>query len=352
MHLRRCNPRGFVLHFKLAFEGKNIMSAKTIGLLVSVAVLALAACAKNTETAVAAEDGEAVAEAPAAAPVIEVNEGEPIDGDVTLTVPATVMAGAEIDLSFTGPANRGDYIDIVPRGSTQTSGELNYIYIPAAAKGEKLRALTAPGDYDVRYVLELAGSRIIKAVQPLTVTAASASLTAPSAASGAEPLSIEWTGPGNPGDYIDVVPAGYATTSGEIAYAYTASGNPVKFSAPGAAGAYEIRYVIEGPGGRKVLTSSPLAVTLPVANLTAPETARKNAKLIVEYEGPMRSGDYIDLVKKGYVATSGELSYFYADGKSANELEMPAEAGAYEIRYVMEAPGGRIILDRQSIEVR
>jgi Ca-activated chloride channel homolog len=215
-----------------------------------------------------------------------------------------------------------------------------------------LRAVTAPGDYDVRYVLELAGSRIIKAVQPLTITAASASLAAPLAASGAEPLSIEWTGPGNPGDYIDVVPAGYATTSGEIAYAYTASGNPVKFSAPGAAGAYEIRYVIEGPGGRKVLTSSPLAVTLPVANLTAPETARKNAKLIVEYEGPMRSGDYIDLVKKGFVATSGELSYFYADGKSANELEMPAEAGAYEIRYVMEAPGGRIILDRQAIEVR
>jgi hypothetical protein len=105
-----------VLHFRLAFEGKKIMSAKTIGLLVSVAVLALAACAKKTETAVAAEDGEAVAEAPAAAPAIEVNEGEPIDGDVTLTVPATVMAGAEIDLSFTGPANRGDYIDIVPRG--------------------------------------------------------------------------------------------------------------------------------------------------------------------------------------------------------------------------------------------
>ena len=72
---------------------------------------------------------------------------------------------------------------------------------------------------------------------------------APSAASGAEPLSIEWTGPGNPGDYIDVVPAGFAATSGEIAYAYTASGNAVKFSAPGAAGAYEVRYVIEGPGG-------------------------------------------------------------------------------------------------------
>ena len=330
------------------------MSAKTIGLLASVALLALTACAKKAETPVAGadQDGEAVAEAPAAAAVIEVNEGEPIDADVTLTVPVTVMAGAEIDLSFTGPANRGDYIDIVPRGYSQTSGELNYIYIPAAAKGEKLRALTAPGDYDVRYVLELAGTRIIKAVQPLTITAASASLTAPSAASGAEPLSIEWTGPGNPGDYIDVVPAGYAATSGEIAYAYAASGNPAKFSAPGAAGAYEIRYVIEGPGGRKVLASSPLTITLPVANLTTPETARKNAKLIVEYEGPMRAGDYIDLVKKGYVATSGELSYFYADGEFANELEMPAEAGEYEIRYVMEAPGGRIILDRKAIEVR
>jgi Ca-activated chloride channel homolog len=163
---------------------------------------------------------------------------------------------------------------------------------------------------------------------------------------------VAWTGPAGHGDYIDVVPEGQTEPSGEIAYAYTSSGNPAEFSAPGAAGDYQIRYVLEGAGGRKVLASSPLTVSPAVAELTAPETAEKGARVIVEYVGPQRAGDYIDLVRKGYVAVSGELSYFYADGKSANELKMPAEAGEYDIRYVMEAPGGRSILARRTIRVR
>lgn len=57
-------------------------------------------------------------------------------------------------------------------------------------------------------------------------------------------------------------------------------------------------------------------------------------------------------MKKGYLATSGELTYFYADGKAANELKMPSEAGDYDIRYVMEAPGGRIVLTKRTIRVK
>jgi Ca-activated chloride channel family protein len=336
------------------------MSVKRIWLAASLAALTLAACGKKVEAADA--KATASATAPAAAPAagaaaeasatVKVNEGEPVDGDVTLTVPATAGAGAEIELRFTGPANSKDYIDLVPRGFTQTSGELGYVYIPAAAKGEKLRVPTAPGDYDVRYVLDLKGVRKVKAIQPLSITAATATLKLPASVTSAEPLSVEWTGPAGKGDYIDVVPKEYAATSGEIAYAYTSGGNPAKFSAPGAAGDYQVRYVLEGPGGRKVLASVPLNVAPAAAKLTAPDTADKGKVLVVEYEGPKRAGDYVDLVKKGYIATSGELSYFYADGKAANELKMPAEAGDYDIRYVMEAPGGRVVLAKRAIHVK
>jgi Ca-activated chloride channel family protein len=333
------------------------MSAKWMWLAVSVTVLALSACGEKVETA----DGEATASAaasaasPAAAEAsapVKINEGEPVDGDVTLTVPVTAGAGAEIALQFSGPANVQDYIDIVPRGYTQTSGELGYVYIPAAARGDKLRVPTTPGDYDVRYVLDLKGVRKVKAIQPLSITDATATLKLPASVTSAEPLSVEWTGPDGTGDYIDVVPKGYAATSGEITYAYTSSGNPAKFSAPGPAGDYQIRYLLEGLGGRKVLASVPLIVTPATAKLTTPDSADAGKALVVEYEGPKRAGDYVDLVKKGYIATSGELTYFYADGKAANELKMPSEAGDYDIRYVMEAPGGRIVLTKRTIRVK
>jgi Ca-activated chloride channel family protein len=74
--------------------------------------------------------------------------------------------------------------------------------------------------------------------------------------------------------------------------------------------------------------------------------------VIVEWNGPKRDGDYVDLVKKGYMPTSGELSYFYANGKAANELKMPSEAGDYDIRYVMEAPKDRMVLTKRTITVR
>jgi Ca-activated chloride channel family protein len=326
------------------------MAAQHILLTASIAVLALAACGKKAEPVdTAAPPGPAAAEA--GAPVL-VNEGEPVDGDVTLTVPATAAAGSEFAPVFTGPANAGDYIDIVPRGSTNTSGELAYIYIRAAASGQKLRAVTQPGEYDVRYVMDIKGERKIKAVQPLTITPVTATLTLPATASGGEPLSIEWSGPGGQGDYIDIVPAGFEAISGEIAYAYTSSGNPAKFSSPGAAGEYQIRYVLEGPGGRQVLASSPLTVSAATATLTAPDSADKGETVIVAYEGPKRSGDYVDLVKKDFVATSGELTYFYANGTAPNSLKLPAEPGTYDIRYVMEAPDGRVVLAKHSIEVK
>lgn len=329
------------------------MSMKRIGLAAAIAALALGACGKKAETIAPSAPGvEAPAEAPATAPAVTVNEGEPVDGDVTLTLPATAAAGSEIAPIFTGPANATDYIDIVPKGYTKTSGELAYIYIAQAATGGKLRVLTTPGDYEVRYVLDLKGERIVKAVQPLTITAATASLTAPASATGAEPLTVTWTGPAGEGDYLDIVPKGFTKTSGELDFAYTSGGSPAAITAPGSPGEYEIRYVLEGPGGRKVLASSPLTVTAATASLTAPDTASKGESVVVVYEGPKRDGDYVDLVKAGYIATSGELSYFYANGTAANELTLPAEAGAYEIRYVMEAPGGRIVLAKRPITVR
>jgi Ca-activated chloride channel family protein len=324
--------------------------------------LALSGCTrKDAAPAIPAGDSTtpAAQDAPAgqpssAAPLTgqTLNTGAPIDGDATVTAPSVVGAGAPIEAGWTGPGNRGDYIDLVPRGLTATSGEIAYAYTRDAVPVAKLRAPTAPGEYDVRYVLQLASARTVKATAPVTVTAAAASLTVPPKAEGGEPLTIAWTGPAGAGDYIDIVPASHTETSGEITYAYTRDGNPSKLTAPGKPGAYQIRYLLEGPGGRKVLVSSPLVVAQAAATLKAPDTAPKGSKVKVDWTGPKRRGDYVDLVKKGHTPTSGELSYFYTDRDSSRELTTPAEAGDYEIRYVLEAPGGRQVLARRALRVQ
>jgi Ca-activated chloride channel family protein len=321
------------------------------GLLAGCALtVILAGCSKKE--AAPATPAAAEATASTSVPGQSLNTGTPVDGDATVKAPATVGAGAAFEAGWTGPGNTGDYIDLVPRGSTATSGEITYAYAKDAIPVARLRAPTTPGEYDVRYVLQLASERKIKATAPLSVTAATASLTAPSQAEGGEPLTIAWQGPAGEGDYIDIVPADYAVTSGEITYAYTRDGNPAKVTAPGKPGSYQLRYLLEGPTGRKVLASAPLAVTQPVATLKAPESVASGTKVKVEWTGPKRAGDYVDLVKKGYAATSGELSYFYVAQETSSELTAPSEAGEYEIRYILEAPGGRQVLARRPLRVR
>lgn len=328
-------------------------------LLLAVCALALAACDKKPETPVAdaaasAAPGVAVGEPNPATPAAgqTLNTGTPVDGDATVTAPATIGAGATIEAGWTGPGNSGDYIDLVPRGSTQTSGEISYAYVRDAIPVAKFRAPTTAGDYDVRYVIQLANERKVKAVAPISVTAAAATLTAQPKAEGAEPFTVEWTGPSGNGDYIDIVPAAQTETSGEITYAWTRDGSPAKLVAPGKAGPYQIRYVLEGPGGRKVLASSLLEVTAAAATLKAPDATGKGSKIKIEWTGPKRRGDYVDLVKKGQKETSGELSYFYTDSGAAGELTAPAEAGEYDIRYVLEAPDGRSVLATRPVTVR
>lgn len=321
-------------------------TARNLELAGCLVVLVLAGCKKregaagSPDSAVSPTSGQ------------NLNQGPPVDGDATLKVASTAAVGAEIEAGWTGPGNQGDYIDLVPRGYAETSGEATYVYVRDAIPVARLRVPTAPGDYDVRYVVQLANERKVKATAPLTVTAATATLTVPPSAEAAEPLQIAWQGPAGEGDYLDIVPAGYTATSGEIVYAYTRDGNPAKLTAPTKSGTYDIRYVLEGTGGRKVLASSPLAVTQPAATLKAPDMVVRSAPFKVEWTGPNRAGDYVDLVKRGATATSGEITYFYTDKGSPGDLTAPAEAGDYDLRYILEGPGGRQVLGRRALRVR
>ena len=108
------------------------------------------------------------------------NTGTPVDGEATVTAPATAGVGSVIEVGWTGPGNSKDYIDLVPRGHTADRLARSATPTPATPfRSAKLRLPTNAGEYDVRYILDLGSERKVKATAPVTVTAAAATLTAP-----------------------------------------------------------------------------------------------------------------------------------------------------------------------------
>ncbi|MEP1515396.1 MAG: VWA domain-containing protein [Nitratireductor sp.] len=283
-----------------------------------------------------------------------------VDSAAALIAPARVMAGKAFTVDWKGPGTAGDYVDIVPDGYEKTNGELSYAYTEAGNPA-RLKAPGDPGRFELRYVLQAPEGRKVLLAVPLEVTEAVASVAFPVDVEAGSVLSVSWSGPAADGDYVDLVPEGYDRTSGEIAYFYIESsddGETGELVAPGKAGRYQVRYVLQAPDGRKVLTSQALSVTGVDAQLEAPEAVDRGGDIAVIWAGPNRRGDYLDLVPAGYQETSGELAYAYTDAagdegdKRKSAITAPNEAGAYELRYVMQASDGRYVLARRPITVR
>ena len=243
----------------------------------------------------------------------------------TVAGPEQVGAGSKFEVSWTGPANRGDYIAIVPKGEPRQT--VSYAY----AKQESpvtIKAGEKPGEFDVVYMT--AGRKVLASV-PITVVAATASLKAPAEIVAGAPIEIEWTGPGNQGDYITIAPPN-AATSAYISYAYTKKkkGQPVFIDAPELDGDFELRYVTPK---KNILARTPIKVVAAKVTLKAPDTATAGAVVSIEWSGPDNARDLIAIVPKG--AKEGTYgSYTQTKKGSPLTLATPAEPGDAEIRYL------------------
>lgn len=163
---------------------------------------------------------------------------------VKVTAPEQAIAGSRFEISWTGPNNAGDYLTVVPV-ATPDGQYANYIDVSKKSPAELLAPIE-PGKAEVRYVTGQ-GRRVL-ARAPITIVAATVTLTAPEQAQVGKPVAIEWTGPNNPGDYITVVPK--ATADGRFAaYTITTAGSPLSVKCPAEAGEAEIRYMT-GQGGK------------------------------------------------------------------------------------------------------
>lgn len=237
--------------------------------------------------------------------------------DLALDHPKTVEAGSSFDVTWTGPNQSGDNIQIGPRGSDSYTG---YQY---TSKGNPvtLIAPAEPGEYEIRYSFR-DRENILRA--PLTVTATVLSLEFPPEVQAGQSFDVTWNGPDQGSDNIQIGPAG---TDSYTNYQYTNTGNPVTLIAPAEPGDYEVRYSFRD---RENVLRLPLKVTAMQLSLEFPATVQGGQSIPVTWVGPNQGGDNIQI---GPAGTDDYTHYVYTRDGSTVNLVAPIRPGNYEIRY-------------------
>lgn len=255
--------------------------------------------------------------------------------------PETAVSGEEVQVEFSGPEPAsGDWITVT--APDDPPGKYNDYHYTRQGSPATVRMPLEAGEYELRFVQ---GGKKVIASQPITITAATATLEAKDTAIAGETVSVEFTGPKPAASDWITVTAPDAPDNKYNDYHYTKSGSPADIRMPLDAGEYELRFV---QANKKVLARRPITVTPATATLNGPSSAVAGSVIKVEFTGPPpANGDYIAISKMGSDDLKYE-SYAYSKAGSPANLRIPNEPGAYELRFIH---GNKKVLARAPITV-
>jgi len=265
-----------------------------------------------------------------------------MDVEATLDAPETAPAGSEIQVAWTGPENKNDYIAIAEMGAGEGT-HINYAYTRHGSPS-KLTMPDATGSFEIRYVV--AQSKRTLTAREITLSPVSATLKVTNTPVPGGKIQVEWTGPGYHNDYITIVETG--SPEGTFnKYAYARRESVVEFEVPKALGTFEVRYVI----GKSKRTLARLEVELRVAKASVSAVSPVAAGSVVEvtWTGPKNSEDYIEIVTSGAAADARPVSAARTAQGSPLSLFAPDTAGDYEVRYKTRDTGK--VLARTALKV-
>lgn len=198
-----------------------------------------------------------------------------------LHAPKRVDAGTKVEIAWEGPDNRKDFITIVPAGTPERDYD-DYVYTDRGNPA-MLTAPESPGEYEVRYLTGQTYATL--ATAPLSVGAVSATLDAPATAPARDVVTVRWRGPGNPQDFVILLPVG-SDNDAKGPYAYVARGPELRIATPHEPGAYELRYVT--PGKRITLGKRPITIT--------PRSAPGTLRVVGERARPALGGATVAVI--------------------------------------------------------
>jgi Ca-activated chloride channel family protein len=277
---------------------------------------------------------------PSAAPATTAEPAEVLT-PATLQAPAQVSAGAVFSATWTGPDNLRDYLTLVRKDAPDDA-----LGVYRDTRNGATLELTAPvetGEWELRYVT--GRSRRVLGRTPVLITPTEATLSAPDEVVMGGSVSVTWTGPNNPGDFITLVSR--ETADGKYGnYTNASEGSPLNVRAPVEAGDGELRYMTGQ--GSKVIGRRAIRIRAPEVDLRAPATVIAGATLTVTWSGPNHPSDYITLVPRETPETTYGNYATTATG-SPLSLLVPIMAGDAELRY-MTGQGNKVI-GRRPIKV-
>lgn len=259
----------------------------------------------------------------------------------TLTAADSVPLDTPLSITWTGPGNAGDFITIV----ASDAPDRKYGAYTLTNQGSPLK-VTAPaetGDAEVRYVTGQ-GAKVL-ARRAVKITTPNVALSAPAEAIAGSNVAVTWTGPGNDGDYITVVPKTKPDGQHEN-YATLGSGSPLKLRMPMEPGEAELRYMTGR--GAKVIGRRSIRVVAAEVSLSAPASAAANSAIAVRWTGPANDGDYVTIVPRG-VPDNQHGNYALTNKPSPLTIPALKEPGEAELRYV--SGQGNKVLARRPITI-
>ncbi|PWK62256.1 VWA domain-containing protein [Roseicyclus mahoneyensis] len=250
--------------------------------------------------------------------------------EASLTAPANAMAGATIEVGWTGPGTDGDYIGIGRVGAQDGARWENYVWT-REGNPARLEMPAEPGNYLITYFLSQDTTPLTSV--PITITPVAASLTAPASAVAGQTIEVGWTGPDYPLDYIGIGRAGATDGAQWQNYTYTRDGSPLRLVVPTEPGDYVIRYFLNQEATS--IAEVPLSVSAVAASITAPATAAAGSTVELGWTGPNYQSDFIGVGRAGATDGAQWERYTYTEAGNPLRLEMPDAPGQYVIRYFL-----------------
>jgi hypothetical protein len=259
-----------------------------------------------------------------------------------ITAPDQARIGSKVQIGWAGKQVSGNYITIVPPDAAE--GEYRQFIYTADGTTLGLSMPLETGVYEIRLNSESQGT--ILARKSIDVVASHIEMSFPQQVPAGSEVEVEFSGTVDGDDWITIVPIGAAPGAFK-GYRYCKEGSPLSLQVPETAGAYEVRYV--SGFQNHTLLAEPITVVATTATLRAEPSGYVGHRLPVHWQGPAGSGDYLSIAPVG-APDENYVSYrLLAQAADPLELELPAEPGAYEIRY--QTGREHLVLARQPVEV-
>lgn len=270
--------------------------------------------------------------------------------------PDTAPAADPFEVTWTGPAAKGDKIQLARPGSVPGS---SFIQSFDASEGSPLtfKAPGKQGTYELRYYSGALKKLLVQ--RPIRVGGArpTAFMEALDKIPVGSVFEVKWTGPGHKSDRLHIAVPKAKADQYHSKY-YVKRGNPLSLRAPSQPGVYEIRYF--NGTDRKIMGRRVLDVVPADLALEAVDRVPAGSTFEVKWRGPGHKSDRVHIASPKNKADQYKSKAYV---KKGNPLSMraPSQPGTYELRYfngsdrrvmfrqplVVEAGGGELAAVRK-----